>query len=205
MRLRHPRMGPTSAHHHDMRLHRDLLLLLHRGRLVGTRGDDIKVSGNFVTCNLADFISSDGRFNLVSFLDLQKGVFPTLFKLAVCLSSIRSNEVGCERFFSTAGYVSCPRRTSLKVRNYECLATLKQNIRNVYIDENWVVNQYLMMEQKKSWGDLDNEDDMLVLNLERQMLAESMGVDPKSLLETEEENTCETAEVIEIDGELSLA
>ena len=82
------------------------------------------------------------------------------------------------------------------MRNYECLATLKQNMRNVYIDEDWVVNQYLMMEQKKSWGDLDHEDDMLVLDLERQMLAESIGVDPETLLENEDEIT--ETEVIEI-------
>jgi hypothetical protein len=165
---------------------------------VATRGDDIKVSGNFVRCNLADFIDDDGHFDLVSFLKLQKATFPTLYKLAVCLASIRSNEVGCERFFSTAGYVSCPRRTSLKVRNYECLATLKQNMRNVYIDEDWVVNQYLMMEQKKSWGDLDHEDDMLVLDLERQMLAESIGVDPETLLENEDEITeTEVSEIMD--------
>lgn len=102
-----------------------------------------------------------------------------------------------------AGYVSCPRRTSLKVRNYECLATLKQNIRNVYIDEKWVVSQYQLMEQKKSWGDLDNDDDMLVLNLERDILAETIGVDPTTLPGIEDEENNET-EVIDIDGVLSL-
>ena len=142
-------------------------------------------------------------FELVSFSDLQKHVFPTLYKLAVCFSSIRSNEVGCERFFSMAGYVSCPRRTSLKVRNYECHATLKQNIRNVYIDEKWVVSQYQLMEQKKSWGDLDNDDDMLVLNLERDILAETIDVDPTTLPGIEDEENNET-EVIDIDGVLSL-
>ena len=69
----------------------------------GTRGDDIEASHPFKNCNLADFMDDDGRFNLVSFLELQKECFPTLFKLAVCLASIRMNEVGCERFFSTAG------------------------------------------------------------------------------------------------------
>jgi hypothetical protein len=50
-----------------------------------------------------------------------------------------------------------------------------------YIDEQWVVDQYLMMEKNKSWSDLDNVDDMNVLNLEREMLAESLGVTTESL------------------------
>ena len=148
---------------------------------VGERGEDIKASAPFITCNLADYIGDDGCFDLVSFLQLQQKVFPTIYKLSVCLASIRTNEVGCERFFSIAGYVSCPRRTSLKVRNYECLATLKANIQNVYIDQQWVVDQYLLMESKKSWANLDSEDDMLVLKLEQEMLAESMGVNVDSL------------------------
>jgi hypothetical protein len=152
------------------------------------RGEDIKASPPFITCNLADYISDEGHFDLVTFLQLQEKVFPTLYKLAVCLAAIRTNEVGCERFFSIAGYVSCPRRTSLKVRNYECLASLKANIRNVYIDQQWVVDQYLLLEKKKSWAHLDSEDDMLVLKLEREMLAESMGVSLDSMPSISESN-----------------
>lgn len=141
-----------------------------------TRGEDIKALPPFVTCNLADFIGDDGRFNLVEFLKLQQIFFPILYKLAVCLASIRTNEVGCERFFSTAGYVSSPRRTSLNVRNYECLATLRSNMQNVYLDEDWVVKQYMTMEKAKSWNVLESTEDMNVLNLERELLAESLGV-----------------------------
>jgi hypothetical protein len=65
---------------------------------VATRGDDIKASHPFVTCNLATYIGDDGRFDLVSFLELQRATFPTLYKLAVCLASVRMNEVGCECF-----------------------------------------------------------------------------------------------------------
>jgi hAT family C-terminal dimerisation region len=148
---------------------------------VGIRGDDIIANPPFVNCNLADFIHDDGRFNLVEFFKMQKVLLPTLYKLSVCLASIRTNEVGCERFFSTAGYVSCPRRTSLNVRNYECLATLRSNMQNVYIDEDWVVRQYMTMEKAKSWDELQSIDDMNVLNLERQLLAESLGVNTDSL------------------------
>lgn len=135
----------------------------------------------FIPCNFSDLIGIDGRFDLVRFFKLQQVSFPFLYKLSVCLASIRTNEVGCERFFSTAGYVSCPRRTSLNVRNYECLATLRSNMQNVYIDQEWVVNQYMSKEKLKSWNELESTDDMNVLKLERQLLAESLGVSADSL------------------------
>jgi hypothetical protein len=150
------------------------------GKVV-TKGDDIRSNPPFVNCNLANFILKDGRFDLLGFMDLQKNAFPILYKLTVCLSSVRTNEVGCERFFSTAGYVSCPRRTSLNVRNYECLAALRSNMKQVYIDEQWVVDQYMAMEKSKSWKELDSRDDMRVLKLERELLAESQGVSVDSL------------------------
>jgi hAT family C-terminal dimerisation region len=167
---------------------------------VEERGDDIRASPPFITCNLADYIEDSGRFDLVNFLKLNRATFPTIFKLAVCLASIRTNEVGCERFFSTAGYVSCPRRTSLKVRNYECrLSTLKANMKNVFIDDRWVVNQYQLMEQKKSWTDLDTDDDLRVLNLEREMQAEIWGVPVETLpLVDHSDSTSKPVEVIEI-------
>jgi hAT family C-terminal dimerisation region len=158
----------------------DMRFPIQMGKVL-TRGDDIVANPPFVSCNLADFMYDDGRFNLLGFMELQKNAFPTLYKMTVCLSSIRTNEVGCERFFSTAGYVSCPRRTSLNVRNYECLAALRSNMKHVYIDEDWVVAKYLEMERLKSWGDLDSPDDLKVLQLERELLAESEGVDIESL------------------------
>ena len=166
---------------------------------VDVRGDDIKASPPFMTCNLADFIGDDGRFQLVSFLKFNVKTFPMLFKLAVCLASIRTNEVGCERFFSTAGFVSCPRRTSLNVRNYECLAMLKANIKNVYVDEEWVVNKYLVMEKKKSWSDFDTDDDLRVLNLERDMLAEESRIDPDTLPAFNDEEP--EVEIVDVDDE----
>jgi hAT family C-terminal dimerisation region len=170
---------------------------------VATRGDSIKASSPFITCNLADYIDDLGHFDLVAFLDLQNQCFPILYKLAVCLASVRTNEVGCERFFSTAGYVSCPRRTSLKVRNYECLATLKANMQHVFIDERWVVDKYMAMERNRSWDNLDTVDDMNVLTLEREIFAESLGVNPETLPSVNDIESFESVEVIEIDGVLA--
>jgi hypothetical protein len=50
------------------------------------------------------------------------------------------NEVGCEHFFSIAGYVSNTRQMRLKVK-------LKQNMQQIYFDEDWVVEQFQHMEK----------------------------------------------------------
>ena len=152
------------------------------------KGDDIKATPPFKYCNLVEFIDDKGHFDILAFFHYQQDAFPTLYKLAVCLASIRTNEVGCERFFSTAGYVSCPRRTRLNVRNYECLAMLKSNMKQVYIDEGWVVDQYMRMEKAKSWKELDSADDLRVLNLERELLAESLGMDMEDLENDDDNN-----------------
>ena len=157
--------------------------------MVETKGDDIRSHPPFIACNLADFIHDDGRFNLLGFMELQKDAFPTLYKLTVCFSSIRTNEVGCERFFSTAGYVSDPRRTSLNVRNYECLAALRSNMKQVYVDEDCVAEKYMQMEKNKSWRDLDSPDDMKVLVLERELFAEREGLDIESLPPADNSNS----------------
>ena len=148
---------------------------------VDVPGSNIKASPPFVTCNLASHIDKNGHFDLVGFLKPNKATFPFIFKLALCLASLRTNEVGCERFFSTAGYVSSPRRTSLKVRNYECIATLRMNMQQVYIDEAWVVQQYLIFEKDNLWAKLDEREDLLVLNLERELQAEDLGIDLETL------------------------
>ena len=123
-------------------------------------------------------MDNTGHFDLVGFFGMQKKTFPYLFKLATCLASVRTNEVGCERFFSTAGYVSSRKRTRLHVRNYECLPMLYRNMNKVYIDEEWVVQQYLKLEKEKTWNTLEDQHDLLVLNLEEEIYAEDQGVAP---------------------------
>ena len=64
-------------------------------------------------------------------------------------------------------------------------------MQQVYIDEKWVVDQYLRMEATKTWTDLETDDGlkvlaleremMDVLTLEREMMAESIGVSAESL------------------------
>jgi hypothetical protein len=121
--------------------------------VVEEREEDLDASHPFRKCNLADFIDKTGYFDLVKFVGLNHQFFPFIYKLACCLlAALRTNKVGCERFFSVAGYVSNPQRTSLKVKHYKALAMLKLNMRNIYIDEDWVVQQYLNMERNKEQG-----------------------------------------------------
>ena len=50
------------------------------------KGDDIKpTTPPFVKCNLATYIDDTGRFDLVGFFELQQDIFPTLYKLPVCM------------------------------------------------------------------------------------------------------------------------
>jgi hypothetical protein len=60
-------------------------------------GEDLIASMPFKRCNLADFIDKEGYFDLVKFLGFNRQSFPFLYKLACCLASMRTNEVGCER------------------------------------------------------------------------------------------------------------
>ncbi|KAL7517279.1 hypothetical protein ACHAWF_000117 [Thalassiosira exigua] len=59
-------------------------------------------------------------------------------------------EVGCKRFFFLSGYVSAPCHTQLGVRIYKRLVLLSSILQNMYIDDNWVANEYL--RQLQGWG-----------------------------------------------------
>ena len=132
-------------------------------------------------CNLAEFIDDTSYFDLIKFLDRNKKTFPYLYKLGCCLASLKTNEVGCERFFSQAGYVSNPRRTRLNVHNYEAMAMLKRNMQQVFIDEDWVVQQYMSLESSKGWETEETRQDNLVTALERELYVEDVGVNAASL------------------------
>ena len=54
-------------------------------------------------------------------------------------------------------------------------------MQKIYIDESWVVEKYLQLEKTKGWDAVETVDDMNVLNLEREMLAELEGVSTNKL------------------------
>jgi hypothetical protein len=144
--------------------------------VVEERGEDIDATHPFKRCNLADFIDDKGYFNLVKFVGFNQKSFPFIYKLVCCLAAMRMNEVGCERFFSIAGYVSNPRRTRLKVRHYEAIAMLKRNMQQIYVDEDWVVQQYMRLEKSKEWDSNNTKNDRIVQELESEIYAGDLGV-----------------------------
>jgi len=140
---------------------------IEMGTNVTKRGSDLPSNKN-----LADYIDSNGRFDVLSFFDDHKRQFPTLFIIAQRMASRRVVEVGCERFFSISGYVSAPRRTQLGVRTYEQLAMLAPNINSVYVDPEMAAMEYLRRCKSGMWKKEFAEDALKSWNLERVLEAE---------------------------------
>ena len=105
---------------------------------VQTRGVDLPSK-----LNLANFVNDLGRFRLLLFFLAHKDLFATLWVVAQRADAFRVVEVGCERFFNLSGYISSFQQTRLGVRNYERLAMLASLIRNVYVNKEWVAQEYL--------------------------------------------------------------
>ena len=115
------------------------------------------------------------RFEMLKFYSDHKTLFPVLWIQSQCEESRRVVEVGCERFFNLAGYISSPKRTRLGVRTYERLAMLSCLLRKVYVDEEWVAQEYLRRCKAGTWDSQTDEDSLKCLNLERIIEAELVG------------------------------
>ena len=125
--------------------------------------------------NLANYIDRRGRIDLIDLFQDHKGPFSTLWDVTQKNCTRNPVEIGCERFFSLAGYVSDPRRTRLGVRTYERLALLAGIMNKVYIDKDWVAKEYLRRCKAGAWKkDLD-DDAVKCWNLERILDAEMVG------------------------------
>ena len=84
-------------------------------------------------------------------------------------------EVGCERFFNLSGYVSSAKCTRLGVRNYERLAMLASTVQNVYVDVEWVANEYLARSKRGTWKKENTVESLKCWNLEH-WLALKLGI-----------------------------
>ena len=135
------------------------------------RGEDLP-SGK----NLADYVDKRGRINLLRFYEDHSSKFKSLWVLAQCEESNQVVEVGCERFFSLSGCVSSEKRTRLKVRTYERLAMLAAMIKKVYIDYEWVAQEYMRRSKEKLWDVNITTDALKCFNLERILEAELYGM-----------------------------
>ena len=133
--------------------------------------------------NLGDYVDSKGRMDVLQFFQDHKTYFPNLWTIVQREAARRTVEVGCERFFGLSGYVSGPRRTNLGVRTYERLAMLTSIVQNVFIDDNWVANEYLERCKKGSWTKKSDDDALKCWNLERIIDAQERGIE-KPLLVT---------------------
>ncbi len=127
--------------------------------------------------NLGNYVDTKGRTYVLQFYKDHKKDLPNLWIIVQQEAAWRVVEVGCEQFFGLSGYVSGPRRTKFCVRTYERLAMLRSFVQNVFINDNWVANEYLSRCKKGKWTKQGNDDVLKCWNLERINNAEEMGVE----------------------------
>ena len=130
-------------------------------------------------------MNEKGRMNMLKFCGDHKKCFPTLWIIAQCEGAQRVVEVGCEQFFGLSGYILSPRCSRLGVRTYERVAMLASIIQNVYINNDWVAQQYIE-QGKKGWKKESTEETLKCWNLERIIDAEQQGKDAPSELKMED-------------------
>jgi hypothetical protein len=125
--------------------------------------------------NVADYLDARGRMDLLCFFSDHQKMFPNLFIIMQREASWGVTEVSCERFFGLSGYVSSLRRSMLGVRNYERLALLASNLPNIYVDPQWVADEYLRRCKAGAWKKDNTIDSLKCFNLERILDAEMLG------------------------------
>jgi hypothetical protein len=151
-------------------------VILGQGEVV-RRGDNLPLDRN-----IADYLDSKGRMDLLSFFEDHKQQFPELFTIVQREMSRQVVEVPCERFFGMAGYVSLPRRSRIGVRNYERVAMLAVMLQHIFIDPEVVAAEYLRRCKKGAWKPSNAVDACKCFNLERLLHAEAFGNDPTEAL-----------------------
>ena len=136
---------------------------------VTKRGKDLPNSGK----NLADYVMDrTHQMDVLRFLYDHRNEFPSIFIIALCEASRQTEEVGCERFFGLAGYLSSAKRSNLGVRNYERIAMLADILQHVYIDPDEIARQYLLRCKAKNWKKENTIESLKCFNLERVIEAE---------------------------------
>jgi hypothetical protein len=98
--------------------------------------------------------------------------FPSLWILARKEAAIKGVEVRCEQFFNLSGYVSAPKRMRLGVRTHKHLAMLALILPNIYIDKEWVANEYLRRYKCGAWKEKNTVEVLKCGTLERIIDAE---------------------------------
>ncbi len=127
--------------------------------------------------NLGNYVDSKRRMDVLQFYQDHKKKIPNLWIIVQQEAARRIVEVGCERFFGLSGYVLGPRQTNLGVRTYERLAMLISIVQNVFIDNNWVANEYLERCKKGKWTKKNDDEALKCWNLEWIIDAEEKGME----------------------------
>jgi hypothetical protein len=136
--------------------------------------------------NIADYIDCRGRMDNTKFALDHCTQFPTLWILVRKEAAMKSAEVKCERFFNLSGNVSAPNCTRLGVRIYKCLAMLVSILPNVYLDKEWVANEYLRRCKCGAWKKENTVEALKCWNLECIIDAEMLGKPPPTEMTLEQ-------------------
>jgi hypothetical protein len=93
------------------------------------------------------------RFDFGQFWLDHRADFPNLFKIAMKRASHQNNKVLSKTFLSHTGFLSCPLRSTTRSKHYLILVLNYHYVKEVYIDESWIVSEYLKRTKGKLWDD----------------------------------------------------
>jgi hypothetical protein len=133
--------------------------------------------------NIADYIDCWGRMDVTKFALDHCTQFLTLWILMRDEAAMISEEVRCEQFINLSGYVSAPKRMRLGVRTYKCLAMLALILPNIYVDKEWVANEYLRRCKCGAWKEENTVEALKCWNSECIIDAEMFGKPPEMALD----------------------
>lgn len=127
--------------------------------------------GNFPQVRIMLITSiKKGVYDIVKFQLDHKDLFPAVFHVGVGqLSSHLSSAVNCESFFSHAGHISDPLRSSTKVRTLERLVIAKHCLKHIYCCPKKVQKLYLKRKKANNWDGDKERDDQMFLDIKRKM------------------------------------
>ena len=156
---------------------------------VTVRGSDLE-SGK----NLADYVDTEGYFDIVLFFEDHTRYFPLLSKVVIGKFAPHiSTEVDCESLFSEAGHLSNPLRSRTTIRTFERLVIAKHRLQRIYCCEKQVHEEYMRRLQEKDWDEKMDREDLRFLREEKKVYLEMF---PDNADMFEEDNESEDDESV---------
>jgi len=138
-----------------------------------------------------------GGYDIVRYLNDFSDRFPALSHVGIGqICPHITTKVDCESLFSTAGFMSHPRRGRTGIRTYERLVMGKHSLQRIYCHIPSVYRLYMERHNKGDWDETENREDERFLEVEREIWEE---MHPN--LELDDESDEEAEEEEEEDGE----